>query len=197
MTPMINHRIFPRGNPMYSKTRYDYLCGRHQLYRSAPQSMRSQASAARSFLPMPGTEMDRGPQTVEQLVDQGYFAVPAHDPETAILHDRKLTSWLGLDDCLGQIRNRLEIYERNMTDIEWGKCYAYNELARHGWPPSSEQENTFHKRNHDLHALQRDERVAAWKDVSRLRQALPESAHLYLSSLRKLDILNDTGGYAP
>ena len=31
-------------------------------------------------------QQDDGPQTVEQLVTQGYFSVPDSDPETAIIH---------------------------------------------------------------------------------------------------------------
>jgi len=46
----------------------------------------------------------------------------------------------------------------------------------------------------DLRAEQRAERVNLWRDVSRVRERLPESAQQYLSSFRKLEILGDEGG---
>lgn len=140
--------------------------------------------------------MDDGPQTVEQLVEQGYFAVPTAEPETAILHDRKQTSWLGLDDILTQVRHRHEIYKKNMLEIEWAKCYAFNELARGGPFPTDEGYAIYERRLQDLHRDQRAERVTLWRDESRLRQQLPESAQQYLSASRKLDIIGDTDGDA-
>jgi len=64
------------------------------------------------------------PQTVEDIVRNGYFSIPKGEPETAIISDRKNTSWLGLDDVIGQIRNRYEVYESNTYDLEVAKCAA-------------------------------------------------------------------------
>jgi hypothetical protein len=139
---------------------------------------------------------DEGPQTVEQLISRGYFAVPRMAPETAGIHDRKLSSWLGLDDIIGQIRQREDLYKKNMLDLEWGKCYAFNELAHSGWPASADQMALYHKRLQELHAEQRMERVSAWRDVSTLRQLLPENVQGYLSAMRKVEILDDDGGDA-
>ncbi|NQU43826.1 hypothetical protein HQ520_11115 [bacterium] len=138
--------------------------------------------------------MDEGPQTVEQLITDGYFAVPAGEPETAILHDRKHTAWLGLDDILGQVRHRQEIHEQNIHEIEWAQCYAFNEMARGGWPYSEEQRCAFEKRSQELHAQQRDERIALWRDLSKLRLLVPESAQQYLSAFRRTEILDDCEG---
>ena len=139
---------------------------------------------------------DDGPQTVEQLVSRGYFAVPRMAPETAGIHDRKLSSWLGLDDIIGQIRQREDLYKKNMIEMEWGKCYAFNELARSGWPASEDQMALYHKRLQELHSEQRMERVSAWRDISGLRQLVPENVQGYLSAMRKVEILDDDGGDA-
>jgi hypothetical protein len=133
---------------------------------------------------------------VEQLVTHGYFAVPKGEPELSILQDRKQTSWLSLDDVLSQIHQRTDIYQQNMLELEWAKCYAFNELAHQGWPATAEQYATYNRRLQDLHADQRAERIAFWKDVSDLRRALPESVQHYLSTYRKLEILDDSRGDA-
>ena len=46
------------------------------------------------------------PPTVAQIIARGYFRIPKGEPETAIISDKKETSWLGLDDIIGQIRQR-------------------------------------------------------------------------------------------
>jgi len=140
---------------------------------------------------------DEGPQTIEQMIYKGYLSIPGYDPETAILHDKKHTSWLGLDDVLHQIQQRFEIYSRHMYEIEQGKCYAINDL--HAWedemgrPASYEQQAFLGKRLQMLYADQRLERTSTWSDISRLRQSLPESVQLYLGAFRKIKILEDQG----
>ena len=62
------------------------------------------------------------PQTVEDVVRNGYFSIPKSEPETAIISDKKSTSWLGLDDIIGQIRQRYEVYNNNIYEIEVSKC---------------------------------------------------------------------------
>ena len=175
---------------------YHYLYGRKHTYGAA--------HAAVPYWPAPGRyrthyisagkalgRLDEGPQTVEQLIDQGYFAAPAAEPETSFLYDSRHSAWLGLDDFVTQIRQRRELYGRNMTGIEWAQCYAFNELARGGWPPTTEQEVIYNKRLQELHAEQRAERIALWRDLSRLRQVIPESVHQYLAANRKLELLSD------
>ena len=146
--------------------------------------------------PVPA-DIDRGPQTVEDLVRDGYFAVPAREPETALLVDRQDMAWLTLDDALAQIREREDIYRKNMLEIEWAKCYAFNEMARQGWPFSDEKSALYQRRITDLHADQRGERVRFWSDISRVRQLVPPSAQQYLSALRKSQILNLDGSDTP
>lgn len=188
----------PVAGAPYGSIAYQYLYGRHHQYGRTPSVSRYGVRpywraqyAPSSHKPVAG--IDDGPQTVEDLVQQGYFAVPAHEPETAILFDRKHTSWMALDDVLGQIRHRYDIYKKNMLEITWGECYAFNELARNGRPATDEAQAIYQKRMQDLRSEQRAERTTFWRDVSRIRERLPESAQQYLSAFRKLQILGDEG----
>ena len=180
-----------------------YLYGRSQMYRYLPASQPSKPyrspTTEYDFLTqaVSGQE-DRGPQTVEQLITQGYFAVPAGSAETAILSDKRTTAWLGLDDAIQQVQRRIEIYERNFYEIELAKCSAINSLfaweAQYSWPAAPQQQYVLGKRLQELYADQRRERIMLWKDVSRLRQELPESAQRYLAAYRKIQILEDLPG---
>ncbi len=140
---------------------------------------------------------DAGPQTVEQLVARGELFMPPCDPELAILHDKRHGSWLALDDQISQVQERRRLYETNMTDIEWGKCHAFTDLYRHGWPPSPPQEDIFDKRMDQLYAEQRAERVAAWRDISQIKLQVPEAVLNYLSAFRRTELLKDLEGQQP
>jgi hypothetical protein len=137
------------------------------------------------------------PQTVEDVVRSGYFSVPKSEMETAIISDRKNTSWLGLDDLIGQIRNRYQVYESNLYELERAKCTAINCLfeheAYHG-PTTSKVEYSVNKRLDDLYSEQREERTNLWRDISRLKLLMPEQAQNYLSAYRKVSILEDDKG---
>lgn len=140
------------------------------------------------------------PQTVEDVIHNGYFAVAKGSPETAIISDKKHTSWLGLDDVIGQVRNRYEMYHRNIYDLELAKCAAINSLydheAHHG-PANSKVEYSMNKRLENLYRDQREERVNLWRDVSRLKLLFPENAQQYLTAYRKVAILFDYKGDVP
>lgn len=140
-------------------------------------------------------------QTVEQIIEQGYFAVPETDPVTAIIADKKHTSRLGLDDVIGQVRHRYELYEQNFYQIQLAKCAAVNAIYHHEayqgpGTASSRQHYAKHKAIQDLYAQEREERVNLWRDVSKLRLLLPESAQAYLSSYRKVTALSAPPGDA-
>ena len=49
----------------------------------------------------------------------------------------------------------------------------------------------------ELYEQMRLERVTLWKDISRLKQSLPEVAQNYLAAYRKVAILEDDGGDMP
>jgi hypothetical protein len=138
--------------------------------------------------------------TVEQIIASGYLAVPRSDPVEAIISDKKHTSWLGLDDLIGQIRNRYDLYYKNMYELELAKCAAINTVYTHeAWhgPTDSRVEYSLGKRLDRLYSEQREERVNLWRDVSRLRLLVPENAQQYLSAYRKLSILEDSEGDGP
>jgi len=140
--------------------------------------------------------------TVEDIISRGYFAAPKSDMETAIITDKKHTSKLGLDDVISQVRDRYQIYEKNMYQIELGKCYAMNsifsvEADRGGVSMSSREAYSLSKSLREFYESQRDERKSLWADVSKLKLLLPEQAQSYLSSYRKLAILDGLEGDEP
>ncbi len=196
-----NQSFKPAGTPYHQPSRY-YLYKRARPYMyAAPRAGDGTAQPRYALFDFSSggarPSIDRGPQTVEDLVEQGYFAAPAREAETAVILDRQDTSWLALDDVLTQIRQRHDVYRQNMLELEWAKCYAFNELARTGWPASDEQQALYQKRLQELHAEQRLERVRCWNDVSRVRELIPPAAQQYLSSLRKTQILGLGGGDQP
>jgi hypothetical protein len=137
------------------------------------------------------------PPTVEQIIAHGYFAVPKSDPVKAIISDKRHTSRLGLDDIIGQILHRYEVYERNIYDLEIAKCAVINTFYTHeAWhgPSDSRLEYSVNKRLDKLYKDQRDERINLWRDVSRLRLLLPEKAQQYLTVYRKVSLLEDEKG---
>ena len=140
------------------------------------------------------------PQTVEDVIRHGYLAVPASEPETALIHDRSHTAWLGLEDVVRQIRRRYEVYQRNLYDIETSKCSVVNSFyaheAFHG-PANDKVEYSVSKRLDRLYQEQREERINLWRDVSKLRLLLPENAQNYLGASRKLTLLEESGGDEP
>ena len=142
--------------------------------------------------------LDDGPQTVEQLIRQGYLSIPNSEPETAVISDRKSTSWMGLDNAIAQIRGRQQIYRANIDAIDQSMCDAVNELYGHeaaqGHTATDGQRRTLAQRLQDLSEEKRAQRIQEWKDESRLRQDLPETARQYLSAYRKLAMLEDDDG---
>ena len=134
------------------------------------------------------------PQTVDDVIRRGYLAVPESEPETAVISDKKDTSKLALNDIIDQVKDRYRIFEQNLHEIEVSKCSAINSFysheAYHG-PVDSKIEYAMNMRLDKLYKDQRDERDNHWRDVSKLRQQLPETAQQYLSAYRKVSILED------
>ena len=150
---------------------------------------------------VPKSSRSRGP-TVEDIINTGYFPIPKSEPEMAIISDKEHTSGLGLSDIISQVRQRYEIYERNIYQIELGKCYTISsqlavESSRGGVCMSSKEAYSLNKNLQELYEQQRDERVKLWQDISRLKQTLPEQAQQYLAAYRKVSILEDDGGDKP
>ena len=139
-------------------------------------------------------------QTVEQVIAQGYFAVPRVNPISALISDKTHTARLGLDDVIHQIRARYELYQRNIEELHESVCEAHNsvfrQMADHGLTVANQrQQYSVSKQVQKIYELQREERVNLWRDVSRLKLGLPESAQQYLTAYRKMRLL--TEGDAP
>jgi hypothetical protein len=179
---------------------YFYQSGLHQAYplqaEAAPPSIRTSSSSTPESASLEALfqRADRT-QTVEQVIARGYFAVPpSTDQAEAIITDKRHTARLGLDDVIGQIRRRYTIYEQNTEQIERSKCAAINGIYQHEaylgpGSASSKQHYAKHKAIQKLYEQQNEERTTLWKDVSRLRLLLPETAQLYLGAARKAAIL--------
>jgi hypothetical protein len=194
------------GGPQHTYLPYFYESGLYRL-QSLPST---HAPADRASVPRSGIEFfpphtpwqiagER--PTVEQIIADGYLTVPGGDPETALITDRRSTSWLGLDDLIGQIRTRHVLYQQNMVELAYSVCEADNAVHRQvgdqGCPADNRQRYAADKRIQDLYEQMRGERVKLWQDVSRLRQTLPESAQSYLAAHRKLTILYSPSGDGP
>ena len=185
-----------------------HLYGFRQLHgyehpaRGVPAQPKPAAYAVYDFsFDKPGSLYDDKLQTVENVLERGYLAVPPSEPEFAVIHDKKHTAWLGLDDVIAQVRRREEVYLQNLYEIELAKCDAINALfmweAQYGWPACAREHYVLGKRLQVLYADQRAERVSAWRDISRLRNALPEAAQQYLAAFRKASVLADSPGDGP
>lgn len=185
---------------------YFYASGLYRLhgqpsggpYSSSPASGYGLYDFSRD---LPAWHAQRQPQTVEGIIQQGYFAVPSGQPETALIHDRAHTSRLGLDDVIGQVRQRHALYRQNMYELDQSVCEANNAIFRQeaaqGHPADNRQRYAADKAIRDVYEQKRAERVKFWQDISRLRQTLPEAAQLYLAAYRKLSILRDVQGDGP
>ncbi|MEM1354997.1 MAG: hypothetical protein AAGH88_08950 [Planctomycetota bacterium] len=137
------------------------------------------------------------PQTVEDLLRDGYFAPPAGEPEVAMIQDRRLGTGMALGDLIGQAQQRVVIYEQNRYDLLRAECDAFNELAREGWPARPEQHALYERRMQDLASERRMERVHLWRDLSRLRLGIPEAVGGYLQAYRSGQLLGDLDDDAP
>lgn len=166
---------------------------------SALKDLYSQPSSGYDFSSDTPRPFFDTPQSVEQVIRKGYLAVHRSEPETAIIGDKQRTAWQGLDDIIHQVRGRHDIYQRNIYQIEQGKCHAMTAIYqiqayRGGVPVNSKERYSITKQMRELYEQQRDERVRLWQDVSRLKQQLPETAQQYLSAYRKVSILNNENG---
>ena len=188
----------PANQPGYVP--YFYESGRHLWYALPGQEalpISYDRPAKGSDITTPESVIGPAP-TMEEIIQKGYLAIPQSEPETALISDRHWTAKIGLDDVIGQVRRRYEIFEHNLQQIEVGKCYAISSLFeqeayRGGMPASGKEVDAMNQNLQEFYRQERDERVKLWRDVSRLRQVLPENAQSYLGAHRKLSILNDKG----
>jgi hypothetical protein len=139
------------------------------------------------------------PQTVEEVIARGYFAVPYANPITALISDKLHTSRLGLNDVIHQIRSRYEIYARNIEELNESVCEVNNglfrQLADHGMLVATQRQMySVTKAVQKLYEEQREERINLWRDISRLKLEFPEAIQQYLAAYRKQAILAQEAG---
>lgn len=182
---------------------YFYESGLFQRYDKPPKTTPFQgyfvSSGYQFSSELPSRLNPDQPQTVEQIIYQGYLSIPTGDPVTAMITDKKHTAWLGLDDAIAQIRQRYDIYEQNIEMLEENKCQSMNVFLAHydKVKPMSVDDRIYYSLNKNiqkLYAQQMDERINLWRDVSRIKQSLPESAQLYLAAVRKTSVMNEEIG---
>ena len=178
---------------------YFYESGRFLMSPSPSQHVPGQASSHTPALYNSSLVKDRDRiQTVEDVIERGYFAVPGGDPVTAIISDKKHTSRFGLDDVISQIRHRHVLYNQNMEELDESICEANNgvfrQVAAQGAPADNRQQYSANKAIQGVYEQKRMERQNLWRDVSRLRLALPESAQNYLTAHRKVSALESYQG---
>jgi hypothetical protein len=183
---------------------YFYQSGKFLLYDPSHQTepkgyLESTASGYDFTSDLTSKRPVAGPQTVEDIIRNGYLSVPHCDPETALISDKQAVSRLGLSDIISQIKSRYEIYNDVIYNIEMSKCYTVSsqlavESSRGGVRMSSREAYSLNKKISEFYLQQNEERVRLWQDVSRLKQLLPEQAQSYLSGYRKMAILSDTKG---
>jgi len=195
----------PAGQPGYLP--YFYQWGHFLRYavpaNLAPSRSYQAVASVYDFTPgsFPAQVPDRG-RTVEEIIARGYFAVPNADPVTAIIMDKAHTTRLSLDDVIHQIRQRYAVYQRNIDELNQTVCEVHNSLfrqiAEHGTLVANQrQQYSAAKQVQKLYEQQRRERIDLWRDVSRLRSALPETAQGYLAAYRKAAVLKNEPGDGP
>jgi hypothetical protein len=185
---------------------YFYQAGLYLRYSTppAPSRKRSIEYTVSSYdftSDLTGPRPYASQQSVEEIIARGYLAVPKGDPAMAMIGDKKHTAWLGLDDMIHQIRQRYEIYHRNMDELDQAVCEAHNglfrQMADHGMNVANQRQMySVDKQTQKIYEMQREERINLWRDVSRIKLGLPESAQLYLTAYRKAALLTDTEGDA-
>ena len=90
---------------------------------------------------------------------------------------------------------------RNMEELSESVCEVHNgmfrQLADHGTLVANQrQQYAVTKAVQKVYEMQREERVNLWRDVSRLKLGLPETAQEYLAAYRKVALLKETEGDA-
>ena len=135
-----------------------------------------------------------GRPTIDAIVRRGRLLAPDADPITAGLTDRRYTMSLGLDDVIRQIEQRLELYRLHMAGLTEDELSARD--AAQSWFDITGIVDGGHDPElqgqlREIDQRRRDERLSCWRDLSRLRQSLPQWAQDYLAAYRRAQILDD------
>ena len=153
-------------------------------------------NGSRSFRAAPlAKQGSRGDQqtSVDQVVMNGYMPICHTEPIGGILGDGKTASWMQVDDLICQIRSRYEIYSLHMYGLLREEILTRNAAMNWhrppGWTPMEDPDVL--RSVQALESQRRQERTGLWRDVSQLRQSLPQLAREYLSAHRRSEILRD------
>jgi hypothetical protein len=140
-----------------------------------------------------------GRLTLDRIVSDGRLPVPKADPAEAMLVDRQRTQQLGLDDAITQLQWRYDLYREHMDELQQTELTVLN--AHHTWHDfwaivDERRDPELRKQLETVAQQRREERLSLWRDLSWLRQAVPDWAERYLSAYRKVQLFKDGGGYA-
>jgi hypothetical protein len=142
---------------------------------------------------------DSGRISLERILSDGRLSVPRAEPAEAMLIDRQRTQQLGLDDVITQIQWRYDLYRQHMDELQQTELTVLN--AHHTWHDpwgivDDRRDPELRRELDSVEQQRRAERLSLWRDLSRLRQAVPDWAERYLSAYRKVQLVKDGGGYA-
>ena len=133
------------------------------------------------------------PLSIEDLL-QGVWTPSgvSTEPVTAMLNDRIQVQSLALDDVLRQIKERITLYHQHVDELEHAKVAVRN--VRRRWTDPMDKigevpDPELVSEIHNLESQQRQERLSAWKDLSSLRQQVPEHWQQYLGAQRQQSCL--------
>lgn len=143
---------------------------------------------------------DQARHSIEDLL-QGIWRSPGSaDIVQGLFDDRLRSHTFELGDVLEQIRERVAIYRQHFDELEQAKLDVKN--VRHRWTDplgrlGAVADPDLVSALHDLDAQQRQERLSCWKDVSSLRQQVPEHWRQYLGAVRQYTLLDSSNTQAP
>ena len=139
-----------------------------------------------------------GHLTLDRIVSDGRLPIPRADPAEAMLIDRQRTQHLGLDDAITQLQWRCDLYRQHMDELQQAELTILN--AHRTWADlwgivDDRRDPELRRELDGVEQQRREERLSLWRDLSRLRQAVPDWAERYLSAYRKVQLVKDGGGY--
>lgn len=141
---------------------------------------------AHSAIALPNNASSSKP-SIEDLLQGVWLPIQSQDPVASMLTDRLNVNTLGLCDVLEQIKERITLYRRHFDELEHAKLDVRN--VRKRWTDPMDKIGNLPDPDlvsaiHELESQQRNERLSCWKDLSSLRQQLPEQWQQYLGAVR-------------
>ncbi|MFN3166391.1 MAG: hypothetical protein ACE37H_04930 [Phycisphaeraceae bacterium] len=138
---------------------------------------------------------NRSRPSIETLL-RGVWQQPGpRDMVQGLFEDRLQTHTFELGDVLEQIKERVAIYRQHFDELEQAKVDTTN--VRRRWTDPLDRFGTIADPDltralQDIDAQQRQERLSCWKDLSNLRQRVPEHWRQYLAVAQHYQILGSS-----